>query len=111
MQHLYWNYISNTANKGYMYSWFDIADCTNTIYLFTKLNVNIKKCIPTFLQDYIYIVPKQEELNICLSNMGKKGKATYFETLNSLGFSDYKLYKLYITNTFMEDLHTQLQKR
>lgn len=108
MQHLYWNYISNTANKGYMYSWFDIKECTDTIYLYTKASINIKDYIPDFLHDYIYIVSKKEELNTCLFNMGKNGKNTYFKTLDKLGFANYKLYKLYITNTFIEDLYTQL---
>ncbi len=108
MQHLYWNYISDTANKGYMYSWFNTTKCTNIIYLFIKSNVDIKKRIPTFLQDYMYTVSKNEELNTCLFDMGKNGKIKYFKILDTLGFTNYNLYKFYITNTFIEDLHTQL---
>lgn len=104
--HLYWHYYPNTISKGYMYSWFDLDTEFNTIYLYSLPEIDITQHIPTPLQDYVYSISSSVE-SLLLDQMGNKGIIKYTQLLKDLGFgSEYKLYKIFTTDTFLDEFQT-----
>lgn len=103
-QYLYWKYTQPTENSAYFYGCFEKSPYKdNFIYIYAKENVKLIDYFPIELADFIYSISKIEEDRI-LDDMGIKGKYKYYMLLEELGFANYNLYALAITETSLKIL-------
>ena len=102
--YLYWNYYVPKPKDNCLYAWFEKSPYKQTfLYCYIKKNISIETIIPFDLFDYVYKINNEEEDQI-LSDMTIKGKLGYFNRLNELGFEDYSLYAISLSDETLKHL-------